>query len=193
MGEGPPNNNRTTVQLTILCSWGGGGGGQRKTYQSKREKERERASIAENVDRFECENFPTEQRRTQRQGHNRQECQVEFQQEAPPEPLPFSHTPPPPLCTHTHRASHAPRLECEVLPLPPAQPREPCPQLLTQSPASPANLCPLFFPIQQTSCITVTLLHLLLVHAFIPPSAYIAESPSWLPTGPSDFHTTPTP
>lgn len=40
---------------------------------------------------------------------------------------------------------------------PRAKPREPCPQRLTQSPASPANLCPLF-PIQQTSCITVTLL-----------------------------------
>lgn len=45
------------------------------------------------------------------------------------------------------------------------EPCEPCPQPLTQSPASLANLCPSFLRIQQTSCITVTRPHPLICTA----------------------------
>lgn len=75
-----------------------------------------------------------------------QKCQVEFQQEAPPGPLPLVYTPPSLLHTQTHTHTELPMLSgcCVRSSSLPAKPREPCPRRLTQSPASPANLCPLF-------------------------------------------------
>lgn len=163
------NNNRTTVQLTSL-QLGEAGDSERDLPQREERArnairlKRELPDSTKEVKKIflqirGCNNFKKRQKR--------QKCQVEFQQEAPPEPLPLSDTPPP-SSTHSHTNIELPRLVCDVLPSS-AQPREPCPQCLTQTPASPANLFPLFSVIQQTSCITVTLL--LLVHTFIPPSA----------------------
>lgn len=74
--------------------------------------------------------------------------------------------------------------------LPPVKPCEPCPQCLTQSPTSPANLCPLFFP-------PFSKHHASLSppppppHQRIHPAIRSAKTSTWVPTDPSSMPTTP--
>lgn len=122
--RGPQQEDNSSVNYTAT----GGGRGQREAYQrGKRERSKECGA-------FESENSPitekrweklhkkkwaelrgTERRFTKDQeGRKRHICQVEFQQDALPEPLPLAYTPP--SSTHTHTAFCAPKLVCEVLP-----------------------------------------------------------------------------
>lgn len=162
MSERGPSNNRTTVS-SLLWSWGRQGDSERHATERRKKMAknvnnlRQKTSWVHNRGGKKTTHTHTQNPRNKRAKSRWVKTRLTKDQDtdkrweipggipargstwAPPLSV---HTPSFLLYTHTHRfPSSQANMWCPASLL---QPHEPCPQCLTQSPASPANLCPLF-------------------------------------------------
>lgn len=153
MSERGPSNNRTAVS-SLLWSWGRQGDSERHATERRKKMAknvnnlRQKTSWVHNrggkkphthtkpqkqASKVEVGKNETDQRPGRRQKMRNTRWNSSKRLHLSPSFL---------LYTHTHRfPSSQASMWCPASLL---QPHEPCPQCLTQSPASPANLCPLF-------------------------------------------------